>query len=119
MDLGRNLFPDNMFKASFQTVTTVKVFFSWSFVGQGGTEGPRGSEGLGGLEGPQGSEGLDCLEGQNGPEGQGGTEGPRGSEGLRGPKGTEGQGCSECPGGSKGQEFPVTLRNLTNLPVCF
>ena len=26
MDLGRNLFPDNMFKASFQTVTTVKFF---------------------------------------------------------------------------------------------
>ena len=26
MDLGRNLFPDNMFKASFQTVITVKVF---------------------------------------------------------------------------------------------
>ena len=32
MDLGRNLFPDNMFKASFQTVTTYsQSFFSWPF----------------------------------------------------------------------------------------
>ena len=65
-------------------------FFSWPFVGQGGTEGPRGSEGLGGPKGPDGQ------------------------------RGSEGQGGSECPGGSKVQEFPVvTLRNLTNLPVCF
>ena len=26
MDLGRNLFPDNMFKASFQTVTTLLFY---------------------------------------------------------------------------------------------
>ena len=38
MDLGRNLFPDNMFKASFQTVITVKVFLVGPFVGHGGTE---------------------------------------------------------------------------------
>ena len=76
MDLGRNLFPDNMFKASFQTVTTVKVFLVGPFVGHGGTEGTRGSEGLGGLQVSQGSEGLEGLEGHKGSQGQGGTEGP-------------------------------------------